>query len=224
MTVGNNLLIGQYRVDLPTGTWWWSDEVYTMHGWIPGAIEPGLEALRSRKHPDDRGRLLRTVVDAVRSGRPFSSGHRIVDGHGKARTVVITGQARRDRNGKVTQVAGYVVDVTPVHREILERESSRAVSRAFVNAAVIEQAKGVVMVVRSVGETAAAQVLSECASAKGVTVHEAAGQVMAEIGRLGGLAGDAGAVLDKALEAVHEVARPRSHNAQLARRREPVSL
>lgn len=224
LTVGTNLVIGQYRVDLPTGVWWWSDEIYAMHGWAPGAVEPGLEALRSRKHPDDRGRLLRTVAEAVRSGRPFSSGHRIVDGHGKARTVVVTGQARRDRSGKVTQLAGYVVDVTPVRREILEREASRAVARAFVSAASIEQAKGVLMAVRGLSDMAAERLLAERAGHHGVTVQEAAGQMMAEIHRAGGLSHDAGGTVKGALDAIHEVARPRSHNAQLARRREPVSL
>lgn len=224
LTVGANLLIGQYRVDLPTGIWWWSDEIYTMHGWAPGSVEPGMEAMRSRKHPDDRGRLLRTVVDAVRSGKPFSSGHRIVDGHGRARMVVVTGQARRGRNGKVTQIAGYVVDVTPLRQEILDREANRAVTRAFVSAASIEQAKGVLMAVRGLNEIAATRALSERAGRSGVTVQEAATQMMAEIGRLGGLTGDTAAVVDQALEAIHEVVRPRSHNAQLARRREPASL
>lgn len=223
LAVGSNLLVGQYRVELATGAWWWSDEVYTMHGWEPGEVEPGLDALRSRKHPDDRNRVVRAATDALRAGRPFSCGHRIVDGHGRARTVVVTGQGRRDQAGRVTEIAGYVVDATPVRREILDREANRAVTRAFVHAAAVEQAKGVLMAVRGIADTAAATLLSEWAGRTGITVQETANQLMAEFARTGGFGQTAADAVDDALATLHEVARPRSHNAQLARRRESVA-
>ncbi len=219
LAVGAHLLVGQYRVELATGVWWWSDEIYVMHGWVPGEIEPSLDALRSRKHPDDRNRVVRVATDALRAGRPFSCGHRIIDGAGKARTVIVTGQGRRDGN-KVAQIAGYVVDVTPVRQEILDRESTRAVTRAFVSAAVIEQSKGVLMATRGIDEGSAARVISEHAGRVGITVREAASQMMAGLGNTGGFDGDANGLVAHALDSLHEVARPRSHNAQLARRRD----
>ncbi|MGO1180761.1 PAS and ANTAR domain-containing protein, partial [Cellulosimicrobium funkei] len=178
LAVGTHLLVGQYRVELGTGTWWWSDEVYTMHGWAPGDVQPSLDALRSRKHPDDRARVVRAATEAIRSGRPFSCAHRIVDGHGKARSVVVTGQGRRDARGRVVEIAGYVVDVTPTHKEALERESQRAVTRAFVAQAAVEQVKGVLMAVHGVDDVAAGQLLAEAAGEAGVPVQETASQVM----------------------------------------------
>ena len=83
MGLGTNLLVGTYRVELTSGTWWWSDEVYTMHGWKRDEIEPGLDALRSRKHPDDRSRVVRAASQALRVGRPFACAHRIVDRNGR---------------------------------------------------------------------------------------------------------------------------------------------
>lgn len=221
LAVGTHLLVGQYRVELGTGSWWWSDEVYTMHGWAPGEVEAGLEALRSRKHPDDRARVVRAGTDALRSGRPFSCAHRIVDGHGKARSVVVTGQGRRDERGRVVEIAGYVVDVTPAQRETLERESQRAVTRAFVSQAAVEQVKGVLMAVHGVDDVTAARLLAEAAGEAGVPVQETAAQVMRSLTQAGGVGPTAEATLAGALAAVRPVARPRAHEAQLARRREP---
>lgn len=221
LAVGTHLLVGQYRVELSSGTWWWSDEVYTMHGWTPGDVEPGLDALRSRKHPDDRARVVRAATDALRSGRPFACAHRIVDGHGKARSVVVTGQGRRDERGRVVEIAGYVVDATPSQKEALERESQRAVTRAFVSQAAVEQVKGVLMAVYGVDDGAAARLLADAALEAGVPVHETATQVMRALTSAGGVGPTAEATVAGALAAVRPVARPRAHEAQLARRREP---
>ncbi|MBD5785962.1 PAS domain-containing protein [Cellulosimicrobium terreum] len=222
LAVGTHLVVGQYRVELGTGTWWWSDEVYAMHGWAPGDVEPGLDAMRSRKHPDDRSRVVKAATDALRSGRPFSSSHRIVDGHGRTRSVVVTGQGRKDARGRVVEIAGYVVDITPVQREVLDREANRAVSRAFVSAAAVEQAKGVLMAVHGVGDVAAAQLLTDGAAKAGVPLQETAAQVMAALARAGGVGPTAEATIEGAFAAVKPSARPRAHDAQLARRREPA--
>lgn len=218
LAAGTPLLVGQYRVDLPTGRWWWSDEVYVMHGRRPGEIDPSVELMRSRKHPDDRGRLARTASAALRAGRPFACSHRIVDKQGRARTVVVTGQGRRGADGRLAQVAGYVMDISPVLREALDREAASAVARAFVTEASVEQTKGVIMAVRGVDEATAQVVLAEAASRAGIPAHVAGQQVMKHLAKHGTGPTSAEA-LDAALEAVHPVERPRGHEAQLARRR-----
>ncbi|SDG20660.1 hypothetical protein SAMN04487781_4008, partial [Cellulosimicrobium cellulans] len=35
--------IGQFRLDLGTGTWWWSSETYRVHGFEPGDVVPTTE-------------------------------------------------------------------------------------------------------------------------------------------------------------------------------------
>ncbi|WP_240644249.1 PAS and ANTAR domain-containing protein [Antribacter gilvus] len=217
--LGTNLLVGRYRVELTTGTWWWSDEVYAMHGWERGEVEPGLDALVSRKHPDDRARVVRAATEALRAGKPFACAHRIIDGHGRSRAVVITGQGRRDPRGRSAELAGYVVDVTPVQKEALDRESDRAVTRAFVSQAVVEQAKGVLIAVRGVDEGTATRTLLEAASGAGVPLHTAAAQVMTALTGKGAMDGVAEATVAGALAAVHPVERPRGHDPLLTRRR-----
>ncbi|MEU4361083.1 PAS domain-containing protein [Promicromonospora sp. NPDC023987] len=216
--LGTNLLVGRYSVELASGTWWWSDEVYTMHGWRRDEVEPGLEALRSRKHPDDRSRVVRAAGEALRLGRPFACAHRIVDRKGRTRSVVVTGQGSQGPPGRSPELVGYVVDVTPVQKEALARRSDGVVNRAFVSQAMIEQVKGVIVAVRGVDEAAATDALVAAAKGAGVSLRLAADQVMAALRASEHGAAVTHDMLDSALEAVQPVGRPRSHDPLLTRR------
>jgi hypothetical protein len=216
--LGTNLLVGRYSVELASGTWWWSDEVYAMHGWQPDEVEPGLEALRSRKHPDDRSRVVRAAGEALRVGRPFACAHRIVDRSGRTRSVVVTGQGSQSARSRMPQLVGYVVDVTPVQKEALDRRSTGAVHRAFVSQAVIEQVKGVIVAVRGVDEATATEVLVGVAHEAGVSLRLAADQVMAALQSRGDDTTVTREALAEALGAVRPVSRPRGHDPLLTRR------
>lgn len=54
---GRRSPVGRYRLDLSTGEWAWSDEVYVMHGFEPGQVVPTTPLMLSHKHPDDRARV-----------------------------------------------------------------------------------------------------------------------------------------------------------------------
>ena len=216
--LGTNLLVGRYRVELGSGRWWWSDEVYTMHGWSPHEVEPSLEALRSRKHPDDRARVVRAATEALRLGTPFACSHRIVDRKGRTRSVVVIGQGRRGSRDRPPELVGYVIDVTPVQKEALARRSDGAVTRAFVTQAVIEQAKGAIVAVSGVDDEAAGHLLLDAASRAGVPLRLAADQVMARLRAENGKRGLTQAAVTRALDGVEPVGRPRGHDPLLTRR------
>ncbi|MFD2793786.1 PAS and ANTAR domain-containing protein [Promicromonospora vindobonensis] len=216
--LGTNLLVGRFRVDLSSGSWWWSDEIYTMHGWKRHEVEPGLEALSSRKHPDDRSRVVRAATEALRLGRPFACSHRIVDRKGRTRSVVVIGQGSRGGSGHSPELIGYVVDATPVQKEALARRSSAVVTRAFVSQAVIEQAKGVIMAVRGVSEETAERLLLEAAGRADIPLRLAADQVMTRLRVDREPAGVTQAVLARVLDGVEPVGRPRGHDPLLTRR------
>src|SRR4051794_12892802 len=46
-------LIGRYRYDRRSGAWWWSAEMFSVHGLQPGAAEPCAEVLLHHQHPED---------------------------------------------------------------------------------------------------------------------------------------------------------------------------
>ena len=216
--LGTNLLVGRYSVELASGTWWWSDEVYAMHGWKRNEVEPGLDALRSRKHPDDRSRVVRAAGEALRLGRPFACAHRIVDRRGRTRSVVVTGQGSQSSLSRSPQLVGYVVDVTPVQNEALERRSTGVVNRAFVSQATVEQVKGVIVAVRGADEAKATDILADAARDAGVSLRLAADQVMTSLQDRGDGAPVTVDALADALDAIHPVSRPRGHDPLLTRR------
>lgn len=144
---GSAAPVGRYLLELSSGRWTWSDEVFVMHGFRPGEIVPTTELMLSHKHPDDRARVDHVLRNAAATGRPFSSVHRVYDAHGRLRTLAVTGQSRRDpATGEVSELYGYFIDVTEASREEAQREATASIRASAENRAAIEQAKGVLMV------------------------------------------------------------------------------
>jgi hypothetical protein len=215
--VGTALLTGRYELDVRTGHWWCSDEVYLMHGIAPGATELGIDELRSRKHPDDRRRLIKEAVASLRAGRAFTSAHRIVDARGRTRTVAITGSGQTDRRGRLLQVAGYVIDLSAVQREVLDREAHRATTLAMASGARVEQAKGVLMAVEGMSDRDATALLGRHAGRLKTESRDVAHHVLAFLTAEPDAARRPGAI-EAHLDAMDPATSPRPHSAQLARR------
>jgi hypothetical protein len=167
--------VGRYRLDLATGEWAWSDEVYVMHGFQPGEVVPTTPLMLSHKHPDDRGRVDGLLQRAAETGQPFSSVHRIVDAAGKTRTLAVTGQGRRDpATGRMTELFGYFIDVTKAQREAAAREASASIQASSERRSVIEQAKGVLMVIHGIEEDEAIERLREASNESNVALRDIA--------------------------------------------------
>nr|BFF19657.1 PAS and ANTAR domain-containing protein [Promicromonospora thailandica] len=146
-----------------------------MHGFEPGQIVPTTPLMLSHKHPEDRARVDGVLRLAAETGRPFSSVHRIRDAYGRTRTLAVTGQGRRDPvTGQVVELFGYFIDVTESHKEAAAREATASIQASAEKRAVIEQAKGVLMVVYGVGETAAFELLREASNLANVAVRDIA--------------------------------------------------
>jgi hypothetical protein len=172
---GDRPPVGRYRLDLATGEWAWSDEVYVMHGFEPGQIVPTTPLMLSHKHPDDRARVDGILRRAAETGQPFSSVHRILDATGKTRVLAVTGQGRRDPGtGRVTELFGYFIDVTESQREAAARDATASIQASAARRAVIEQAKGVLMVVHGVDEEAAFELLREASNQANIAVRDIA--------------------------------------------------
>jgi hypothetical protein len=167
--------VGRFRLDLATGEWAWTDEVYVMHGFEPGEIVPTTPLMLSHKHPDDRGRVDGVLRHAAETGQAFSSVHRIVDATGQTRTLAVTGQGKRDPGtGRVTELFGYFIDVTKAQREAAAREASASIQASSERRSVIEQAKGVLMVIHGVDEEAAFDQLREASNQSNIAVRDIA--------------------------------------------------
>jgi hypothetical protein len=110
----------------------------------------------SHKHPDDAANVGRLIEAMTGQGRPFSSRHRIVDTHGRIHPVVVIGERLSDDGGRVIGSQGLYVDLSDV-------EDGAAVEDAIADftqhRAVIEQAKGVLMMTYSISAERAFDIL-----------------------------------------------------------------
>jgi hypothetical protein len=152
LTAGEHPPVGRYRLDLGTGRWAWSAEIYAMYGFQPGEVVPTSELMLSHAHPEDLDQVDAVLRRAAATGEPFSAVHRVYDAQRRLHLVVVTGQTRRGpEGGAATEVAGYFIDMTDVHRRAAQREASRAIQASAEHRGTIEQAKGMLMVVHGIG-------------------------------------------------------------------------
>ncbi|MFC9555710.1 PAS and ANTAR domain-containing protein [Rhodococcus sp. NPDC056960] len=137
--------VGSFRFFLDGHRWEWSDTVAAIHGYTPGQVNPTTELLLSHKHPDDHPQVAALFDKMIVDGQPFSSRHRILDTTGKIHHVLVVGDRMLDERDHVIGTTGFYIDVTDlrdrdrrdmVDEMVIELEKSRA---------VIEQAKGVLM-------------------------------------------------------------------------------
>jgi hypothetical protein len=162
---------GRFRYDRRTSSWWWSPEMFALHGLRPGAAEPCTEVLLHHQHPDDRMRTLEALTVACTAGTPFTVQSRIVGADGEQRTVVLFGEPELEQTGGVSAIAGVCIDVTDsappapdadrVHALEAEVDQLRA---AMASRATIEQAKGILMLLTSCSAQVAFDLLAHISS------------------------------------------------------------
>lgn len=179
LTAGEHPPVGRYRLDLGTGRWAWSAEIYTMYGFQPGEVVPTVELMLSHAHPEDLTQVDAVLRRAAATGEPFSAVHRVYDAQRRLHLVVVTGQTRRGPDGgAATEVAGYFIDMTDVHRRAAQREASRAIQASAEHRGTIEQAKGMLMVVHAIGADEAFDRLRAASNRLNVPVRDLADRLL----------------------------------------------
>ena len=112
--------IGSWDWVIPTGTVWWSDELYRIMGLSPASFAPSLEAFLELVHPEDRARVEEIVAGAVAEGSDFDYETRITTTDESVCWIHALGAVAVDEDGKVVKVSGTVQDIT--QRKALEAE------------------------------------------------------------------------------------------------------
>ena len=147
--------VGSFKYFFAEERWEWSPQVQRMHGYEPGAVEPTTDLVLSHKHPDDYGQVAATLDEIRRTSGAFSNRHRIIDTRGEIHHVVVVGDQLFDDSGAVVGTHGFYVDVTPsMHKRVTEAVAAIAEARG-----VIEQARGMLMVIYRIGPDSAFELL-----------------------------------------------------------------
>jgi diguanylate cyclase (GGDEF)-like protein/PAS domain S-box-containing protein len=90
----------------------WSDELYRILGFAPGAVEPTYETFMEHVHPDDRGFLQKTVDEAISARKQPTVECRIVKPDGEVRDVLCQYEIEYGEGGELLRTAGALQDIT----------------------------------------------------------------------------------------------------------------
>jgi len=129
-TAGHMARFGAWRVDLPSYSLVWSDEVCAIHDVPPESSPTRAEAFEFYA-PEYRDTVRRAVDHCVRLGTPFDLEARLNTARGRQLWVRVLGQAIRDRDGATIRLQGALQDITARKRsEQALRESQERFDRA----------------------------------------------------------------------------------------------
>ncbi|MFI6871730.1 PAS and ANTAR domain-containing protein [Nocardia sp. NPDC050406] len=196
--------VGQYRFWFADQRWEWSDEVAEMHGYAPGTVEPTTDLLLRHKHPEDRAQVAISIARAVENGEPFSSRHRILDTDGVEHHVIVVGDHMVDDNNAVVGSSGYYIDVTDTLAEHRQETLDDALPELYRARAVIEQAKGALMLVYGINSEQAFRVLTWRSQETNTKLRNLAQQLVSELAAMGGTAVELRTRFDHLLLTVHQ--------------------
>ena len=171
--------VGRFRLYFDDDRWEWSPQVELMHGYLPGSVTPITEMVLAHKHPDDY-RQIADTLDLIRQTRQaFGSRHRIIDLQGRAHDVVVVGDLLREDDGLVIGTHGFYIDITLL-KQARQEQVAAAVTRITEKHAGVERAKGMLMLVYGMDDSAAFELLKWRSQETNVKLRLLAEQVAAD--------------------------------------------
>lgn len=144
MTTGGSTTVGRFRINPQDGRCWWSDGMFEIHGMAPGEVVPTLDLMIRHVEPADRDRVLDQIAVGARDGSPFGCQYPLLDLTGTSRTVTLTGAGETDTAG-ARVVSGFLVDTTAAQQRAMASRVNTELALALESHAVIDQAKGILM-------------------------------------------------------------------------------
>ncbi|MGV0585197.1 PAS and ANTAR domain-containing protein [Mycobacteroides chelonae] len=172
--------VGWFRFYFDDERWEWSAEVAQMHGYDPEEITPTTEIVLSHKHPDDFRQVAATLDEIRRTAQAFSTRHRIIDLQQRVHHVVVIGDRLYDDRGTVIGTHGFYVDVTPSAHQDREDSLTAAVVEIAESRGIIEQAKGMLMLVYRLNADAAFELLKWRSQENNVKLRALAQQIVTD--------------------------------------------
>jgi anti-anti-sigma factor len=188
--------------------------MFQIHGMSPGDVVPTLAIVSRHIHPDDRGRVLDVLGRCGVDGEPFSCQYRLLDLSGTERYATLTGAGSEDGDTLRT-VSGFLVDTTAAQRDAVAHQVNEELTVALRSHAVIDQAKGALMLGYGIDGDAAFELLRWGSQQRNVRLLTLAERLVAAVEQGGGLGSDTRQRLDdfyfaSLVSGVPEVPAPRA--------------
>ena len=132
--------LGSWELDIASGAFNWSDEVYRIFELGPGSFAVTYRAFLELVHPEDCERVQQTCRKSIQDGKPFEMEHRLLMPDGRVKTIQERGEVEF-RDGAALRTIGSVQDITEL-RGVEEAQRKLAclveMSRDFISIATLE--------------------------------------------------------------------------------------
>ena len=116
--------VGVWELDLASGVFWWSDELFTQFGVPRESFGGTWEAFVDLIHPDDRAAVIAARQHSDKQGSEFAIVHRVIRPDGNVRWLRAIGRLSADPDGHPVRAVGISLDVTDLH--VLEAQFRQA--------------------------------------------------------------------------------------------------
>ncbi|MEG9250273.1 ANTAR domain-containing protein [Arthrobacter sp. Soc17.1.1.1] len=137
-----------YRGDTAALTW--DEGMYAIHGYEPGDIVPALEVGFAHVEPASRDEARSYWGETLTAGIPAAWYYTLINARARPRRVLAVVDPLIE-DGVVRGVRGFLIDITVSVRDEITSVANTAVARSAAKRAVIEQAKGVLLVTQGLG-------------------------------------------------------------------------
>ncbi len=142
--------VGSWEVDLANGLWWWSDELFRIHGREVAAGPPTADGILASVYPDDRDRVER-AFRALIEGRSDSNGieARFVVANGELQHHSVLWNIECAADGRPRRAYGTVSDVSERYRSEEAMRRAAAVFETATEGIVVADTTGTIIDVNS---------------------------------------------------------------------------
>lgn len=168
---------GRFVYHVAEDRWEWDEDVFGIHGYTPGEVEPTTALFLQHKHEGDRAKVEDTLQSAIATGEPFNVYYRI-RARDSERRVVLVGEGELV-GGRVERLVGYYLDLTPEFTAESSAAADAAVAASAAARDTIEQAKGVLMLGYGLDADAAFAMLKWWSRNRNVKVRDIADRLLA---------------------------------------------
>jgi len=174
-------LAGSFTWDVVADQWTWSQEMYVIHGFAPHEVVPTTALLQAHKHPEDRAKTDSVVDRFLSTGERYACYHRILDAQSQERHVLVVAGGLTDAEGTVTEMAGFMIDLTTTRRNDMEPVIRDALDGALAHRGEIDMAKGALMLGFSADPDEAFAILRTASNQTNLKVSEIAHRLVVEL-------------------------------------------
>ena len=122
---------GSWEWFIDKNNFFWSDELYRIHGLVPLQNNIELDYYLSIIHPEDSRSFMNVLEASKQSHAPFSLEYRVIRPNGEVRHLLLNGKYKVDQVGNVCQVVGNTQDITELKNTTLQLDKSESIYRTI---------------------------------------------------------------------------------------------